>query len=148
MSYLLHVFQRDFILKFFFLQLLVAILLLVDGYVLVLLAADHGVFITLAVAGATAVPALFVVLNSVDAILLKIRRKIRDGQNPRWEYTSLFGVLLSGFLWLIPGFFTDFLGLVIFVFPIRNAFGWVLTRRLHSQLKRIYEHLKLEEFGS
>ena len=148
MSYLLHAFRRDSILKFFFLQMLIAILLLGDGYVLVIVAADRGVFITLAIAGATALPALFVVLNSVDAILLRIRHRVREGENPYWEYTSLFGVLLSGFLWLIPGFFTDFLGLLCFVCPIRHAVGWLLAQRLAPQLKQVYEYLKLDEFRS
>jgi len=147
MSHLLHFFQRDSILKLFFLQLLVAILILGDGYVLVVLAREHGVFLMLAIAGATGIPALVVILNSINAILGRMRRKVREGEYPAWEYTSLFGVLLSGFLWLIPGFFTDFLGLLVFICPIRNACGWLLTQRLQPQLKQIYEYIKLDEFG-
>jgi len=146
MSYLLQLFQRDSILKFFFLQMLVAILLLADGYVLVTLADRYGVFLALAAAGATAIPALFVILNSVDTILARIRQRIRDGEYPAWEYTSLFGVLLSGFLWLIPGFFTDCLGLVAFISPMRNMLGWLIVRRLGPHLKHVYEYLKLEGF--
>ncbi len=146
MSYLLQLFRRDSILKFFFLQMLVAILIIADGYVLVRLADRYGVFIVLAAAGATAIPALFVILNSVDTILGRIRRRVRDGEYPAWEYTSLFGVLLSGFLWLIPGFFTDCLGLVAFICPMRNALGWMIARRLGPHLKQVYEYIKLDEF--
>ena len=54
-------------------------------------------------------------------------------------------MLAASILLLTPGFITDTLGFLLFVPSVRNALGrWVL-RKTRTDLKELYEYLKLEE---
>jgi UPF0716 family protein affecting phage T7 exclusion len=54
-------------------------------------------------------------------------------------------VLLGAVFLITPGFITDFLGFLLFIPFFRNKIGNLITRRMESRLKDIYEYLKLYE---
>jgi UPF0716 protein FxsA len=62
-------------------------------------------------------------------ILARIRRQIEAGQNPSRELAHGVMVVVAGILLLIPGFFTDILGILLFIPPVRDL-GWRLIRNL------------------
>jgi UPF0716 protein FxsA len=60
-------------------------------------------------------------------ILARIRQQIDAGQNPSRELAHGVMVVVAGILLLIPGFFTDILGILLFIPPVRDL-GWPLIR--------------------
>ncbi len=139
-------FDEAHILRLFFLELLVALLIIADAFVYIVLSEYIGVFLLLAAAGVTALPGLYVVYNSIQNTLGAVRARVRRGRYPRLEYASLAGLLLSGVLLVLPGFFSDIIGVLLYIFPIRLAVGLLICSRLEAPLTNTYEHLKLEEY--
>lgn len=64
-------------------------------------------------------------------ILREIQVKLACGESPVGEMIKSVSLLLAGFLLLLPGFFTDFLGLLLLLPPIQN----LLTLRLLPYLR-------------
>jgi UPF0716 protein FxsA len=64
---------------------------------------------------------------------------------PAQEFINLTSVLAASILLLTPGFITDTMGFLLFVPALRDRFGrWVLAKT-RTDLKELYEYLKLEE---
>jgi len=139
-------FDEARILRLFFLELLVALLIIADAFVYIVLSEYIGIFLLLAVAGVTALPGIYVVYNSIQNTLGAVRARVRMGRYPRLEYASLAGLLLSGILLVLPGFFSDIIGVLLYILPIRLAVGLLICSRLEAPLHNTYEHLKLEEY--
>lgn len=64
------------------------------------------------------------------AVFNRIRSESAGGRVPGRELVHGFMILLAGILLLLPGFFTDFLGLLLFVPPVREAVWRFLKTRL------------------
>ncbi len=139
-------FDEARILRLFFLELLVALLIIADTFVYILLSEYVGVFILLAAGGVTALPGIYIVYNSIQNTLGAVRARVRMGRYPRLEYAGLAGLLLSGILLVLPGFFSDIIGVLLYILPIRLAVGLLICSRLEAPLNDAYEHLKLEEY--
>lgn len=141
-------FDEARILRLFFLELLVALLIIADAFVYIVLSEYIAVFLLLAAAGVTALPGIYVIYNSIQNTLSAVRARVRMGRYPRLEYASLAGLLLSGVLLVLPGFFSDIVGILLYILPVRLAVGLLICSRLEAPLTNTYEHLKLEEYAS
>lgn len=140
---ILQFFDRTFILKLFFLALLYSLVPLMEIYLLFYLGGLVGNYLTLALAAATGlIGVLFGTRNFLKNLDL-LRRKIRQGLHPTEEFVHLVGILIGGVFLLTPGFFTDLLGLLLFVPGIRNALGGWIIRKTRINLKELYEYLRL-----
>lgn len=139
-------FDEAYILRLFFLELLVALLIIADAYLYIVLSEHIGVFLLLAGAGVTALPGIYVVYNSIRNTLGSVRARVRAGRYPRLEYAGLAGLLLSGTLLILPGFISDFIGILLYILPLRLVVGLMICSRLQEPLIDVYEHLKLEEY--
>jgi UPF0716 protein FxsA len=82
--------------------------------------------------GVLATLALVVAAGALGAILLRIqgfgamsrvRQELDAGQDPSRELANGAMILVAGILLLIPGFVTDFIGLLLFLPPVR-ALAW------------------------
>ena len=60
----------------------------------------------------------------------QIQKKIAAGESPAAEMVKSVSLIFTGFLLLIPGFFTDFIGLLLLLTPVQK----ILTLKLISQL--------------
>ncbi len=60
-------------------------------------------------------------------VMTRIKRDIAAGRNPGRELAHGVMILFAGILLFIPGFVSDFIGLLLFVPPVRE-FGWRLVR--------------------
>jgi UPF0716 protein FxsA len=140
---LLRLFESGFVTRVFLLVLFFSILGIADGYILLTLGEHYGKYLVLAVTAATGLLALFFLLNSVSSTITRIRRDVEADVYPRREYARLAGLFVAGVLLLLPGFFTDALGALIYLPPIRRGIGAVLTARHSGFLREAYEYLKL-----
>jgi len=60
-------------------------------------------------------------------VISRIQRDLQAGRNPGRELAHGIMILVAGILLIIPGFFTDIVGLLLFLPPIRDL-GWKLVR--------------------
>lgn len=142
---LLRLFDSGFVSRLFLLVLFVSMLGIADGYILLTLGENYSKYLVLAVTASTGLLALFFLLNSTGATLTRLRRAVAEDTYPRIEYARLAGLLLAGTLLLLPGFFTDALGAVIYLPPLRRLVGHLLTARHRGFLREAYEYLKIED---
>ncbi|WP_413735486.1 FxsA family protein [Sodalis sp. RH21] len=66
-------------------------------------------------------------------ILTQMQIKMANGESPAAEMIKSVSVLLAGFLLLLPGFFTDFLGLLLLLPPVQNSLTLKLLPYLRFQ---------------
>jgi UPF0716 protein FxsA len=129
----------------FLLLLFVSLAGLADGYVLLTLGQWYGKYVVLAATASTGLIALFFLLNSVGATMKRMRNNIAADTFPKREYAQLAGLLVAGVLLLLPGFFTDALGVVAYLPPVRRLIGRAVTSRHTSFLREAYEYQKTGE---
>lgn len=60
-------------------------------------------------------------------LLTRLRRELDAGQDPGRELAHGAMILLAGVLLIVPGFFTDILGLLLFLPPVRDI-AWRFLR--------------------
>ena len=137
--------DRASVIRLLLLILLASILLLADGYALIVISGPIGRYLALAVVASTGLIGLFFLVNSILATLAVARSWISGGYFPRRDFARLASLLVAAVLILIPGLLTDALGLLMYSPPFRLLFGLLLTRPLEAQLWQLYEHVKLEE---
>jgi UPF0716 protein FxsA len=142
----LRFFDRAYVTRLFFVLLGLSVLLLADGYVLVMAASRYGLFMALGILASVGFAGMIVTLLAVDATLEHLRDRIRRGEYPSQEYAALASLVVAGLLLIIPGLFTDAIGVVLYTPPFRRVVGALIVRPLRGRLKEAYEHLKLEEF--
>jgi len=145
MKSLLNFFNRAYVAKFFFTIMLVSILFIADGFLLLYFAAEYGMYVVLAVAAGTGLVGVIFLINSANTVLERLERRISDGVYPKREYAALAGLIVSGLLLLTPGFFTDALGILVYLPPLRQLMGRLVTRKLDGELRQAYEYLKLRD---
>lgn len=143
---LLRFFDKAYVTRLFFVLLGLSVLLLADGYVLVLAASRFGVFMALGICASVGFVGMIVTLLAVDATLEHLRERVRRGAYPAQEYAALGSLVVAGLLLIIPGLFTDAIGVVLYTPPFRRFVGTLIVRPLRGRLKDAYEHLKLAEF--
>ncbi|EEQ15943.1 Protein fxsA [Yersinia frederiksenii ATCC 33641] len=70
------------------------------------------------------------VRNQGIKTFMQMQQKLAAGESPAAEMVKSVSLVLAGFLLLIPGFFTDFLGLLLLLPPIQKS----LTLKLMPHL--------------
>lgn len=90
-----------------------------------------GVLATLLLVIATSFIGVSLVRAQGLRILEQMQIKLARGESPAGEMIKSVSLLLAGFLLLLPGFFTDFLGLLLLFPPIQN----LLTLRMLPYLR-------------
>ncbi len=143
---LVRIFERGVLAKFFFELLYFSLLILLDGFALVVFSRSNGVFIMLAIEATTSLAGAIVVIDSTRRLAASARRSIRSGAYPAPEFRDLAGCLLAGILIVIPGLATSAVGVLLFMPGVRSLVGRALTRRIEPELLQVYQHLKLMEF--
>lgn len=82
---------------------------------------------------------LVILTSLVGAILLRIEgtsvlreasRESREGRLPGKSLVSGAMVVMAGILLILPGFFTDIIGLLLFIPPVRHLLWSVIGRRV------------------
>ncbi|WP_413741611.1 FxsA family protein [Sodalis sp. RH15] len=92
-----------------------------------------GVLLTLLLVILTSFIGVSLVRAQGIIILTQMQVKIANGESPAAEMIKSVSVLLAGFLLLLPGFFTDFLGLLLLLPPVQTSLTLRLLPYLHFQ---------------
>jgi UPF0716 protein FxsA len=135
--------DKDFIVRLLFLMLLYSIVPLCEILLFLYLGELVGNYLVLAVAAVIGLIGVLIAMHQVKDVLVRLKVKIRQGLYPGKEFIDLAGILIGAVFLLTPGFITDLVGFLLFLPPIRNALGRLVTRRLDRNLKELYEYLKL-----
>lgn len=100
---------------------LIAIFLYVYIEISIFIQVAHvfGVLMTLILVIFTSVIGMSLVRNQGFKNLMLMQEKMQAGESPAAEMIKSVSLILAGLLLLLPGFFTDFLGLILLLPPVR-----------------------------
>ena len=143
---LLRLLDRTFITKALILALLYSLVPLAEIFLLIYLGNVIGYYFTLALAAFAGLIGMLLAMRQLQRNLRELRKKIRRGAFPTQEFINLAGILAASILLLTPGFITDTFGFLLFVPALRNRLGNWILRKTRTNLKELYEYLKLEDY--
>ncbi|HHZ19556.1 MAG TPA: FxsA family protein [Firmicutes bacterium] len=107
-----------------------------------------GVWSTIFLVVATGLAGLILARAQGFMVLQRIGQELAKGQVPAGELLEGCGVLLGGLFLLLPGFITDFLGLLLLTFPVRRLLINLLQRRLARWVRRgTVQVIKIRQIG-
>ncbi|MCL2891845.1 MULTISPECIES: FxsA family protein [Brenneria] len=90
-----------------------------------------GVAMTLLLVIFTSCVGVSLVRNQGMKTIVQMQQKMALGESPAAEMVKSVSLVLAGFLLLIPGFFTDFLGLLLLLPPVQKRLTLRLMPHLH-----------------
>jgi len=90
-----------------------------------------GVAITLLLVVFTSCIGISLVRNQGMKTFVQLQQKLAQGESPAAEMVKSVSLVLAGFLLLIPGFFTDFLGLLLLLPPVQKSLTLKLLPHLN-----------------
>ncbi len=142
---MLRLLDRTFVTKLMILALLYSLVPLTEIFLLIYLGSVIGLYISLALAAFAGLIGILVAIREFRRSLDSLKEKTQRGEFPAQEFINLTSTLAASILLLTPGFLTDTMGFLLFVPALRDRFGrWVLSKT-NTDLKELYEYLKLEE---
>ncbi|CAK9886194.1 MAG: hypothetical protein XXXJIFNMEKO3_02621 [Candidatus Erwinia impunctatus] len=90
-----------------------------------------GVFFTLLLVILTSVAGISLVKNQGIRNIMLMQQKLQVGESPASEMVKSVSLVIAGVLLLLPGFLTDFLGLLLLLPPVQKH----LTLKLLPHLR-------------
>lgn len=137
--------EPDRVLRLLSLGLLGALLMLADGYVLIIVSRQIGIYLLLAAVASTGLLAIVLVIAAYRAEVEQMWQTVRDGRYPRRQFRRLVPLLAAAFLLLVPGFVTDAVGIVLVIRPLGWPIGVLVERRNRDRFRKLYEYLRLHQ---
>ena len=113
--------------------IVICLLIYIEAVIFVHVASSIGVLTTLFLVVLTSCVGISLVKNQGVKNIASMQQKLAMGEVPAAEMVKSVSLVLAGILLLIPGFFTDFLGLLLLLPPLQA----VLVTKLISRF-RIY----------
>jgi UPF0716 protein FxsA len=98
----------------------------IAGFVLV--GSQIGVLATIGLVIATSIAGGLLMRFQGFGTLVRIRQEMDAGRDPSRNLAHGMMILFAGLLLLLPGFFTDIIGILLFIPPIRD-FGWRFLKK-------------------
>ncbi|AYA39321.1 FxsA family protein [Xenorhabdus nematophila] len=111
--------------------ILICLLIYIESVLFVRIASEVGVLLTLLLVILTSCLGVSLVRNQGIKNFMSMQQKIATGESPAAEAVKSVSLVISGFLLILPGFFTDFLGLLLLLSPVQK----LLTAKLLPHLK-------------
>lgn len=90
-----------------------------------------GVLLTMLLVIFTSAIGVSLVKNQGVKNFMLMQQKLAQGESPAAEMITSVSLIIAGFLLLLPGFFTDFLGLLLLLPPVQKH----LTLKLMPHLR-------------
>ena len=143
--FLLKLLDTGFLLKTALFLLLLSLVLIGEIFLIQLISEFWGAYFTLALVAVTGLAGLFMCFRDVSVIISQIKEKAADGEFPEREMVSLSGAIAGALLLLLPGFITDFIGLISFFPVIKTVLGRIITRGQGGRMHELYEYLRIYE---
>jgi len=142
-SFIIRLFQKEFIFKLLLIALLYSLLPLAEIVLILHVGGIFGNYLVIAATAALALLGILIAFGEIETLIKQTKIKLKNGEDPGKEFIGIAGVLAGALLMISPGFITDAIGLCLFIPIIRNCVGKLITSRMENQLKDIYEYLKL-----
>ncbi|ACS87167.1 FxsA family protein [Musicola paradisiaca] len=111
--------------------LLIFLLVYVEISIFIRVSEVLGVAPTLLLVVLTSCVGVSMVRNQGMKTLIQMQQRLQTGESPAAEMVKSVSLVLSGFLLVLPGFFTDFLGLLLLLPPVQKH----LTMKLMPHLR-------------
>ncbi|MBD2802145.1 FxsA family protein [Xenorhabdus sp. 42] len=109
----------------------ICLLVYIESVLFVRIASEVGVLLTLILVILTSCLGISLVRNQGIKNFLAMQQKIVAGESPAEEAIKSVSLVIAGFLLILPGFFTDFLGLLLLLSPVQK----LLTAKLLPHIK-------------
>jgi len=106
----------------------VVVFIEIAGFILV--GSRIGVLLTLALLLVAVLAGIFLLRAQGKGLLQRIIQELESGRTPDREIVEGLMMVVASILLIVPGFFSDILGLLLFLPPLR-----MLLQRLNSILK-------------
>ncbi|AOV98145.1 membrane protein FxsA [Edwardsiella hoshinae] len=100
--------------------ILVFLYVYIEISIFIKVAAVFGVALTLLLVILTSCLGASLVRNQGMKTLMQIQQKLAQGESPAAEMIKSVSLVMAGLLLLVPGFFTDFLGLLLMLPPVQK----------------------------
>ncbi len=102
---------------------------LIEIFLFIKIGAEIGALSTIALIALTAITGVALIRHQGLSTLQNVQRQMQQGQVPAAGLLEGIMLFFAGALLLTPGFFTDAIGFVILIPPIRKSLAlWVLER--------------------
>ena len=144
-KFLMKLMDPGFLFKFAAILLLVSLVFIAEIFLIQFVGGLIGSYFTLAVVALTGLAGLFLSYYDISSIITVLKEKAADGEFPEREMFSFSGALLGGLFLLIPGFLTDFLGLIALFPVVKMLYGRVLLHGRADSMHELYEYLRIYE---
>ena len=122
----------------FLVLLLLVVIPVVEIAVFFQVASMIGVLDTLGVLLLFSVGGLLLVRHEGMGTMAKMRAELDEGRVPGSHLADGFWLLVAGLLLLVPGFVTDFAGVLLLLPPVRWCADRVAARRLTSSVENCW----------
>lgn len=119
-----------------YLLLIFLLLPIIEIYFFVQIGSEIGAVYTILFTLLTAFAGLATIKYQGVSSFIQARQSVLNTSNPGIEILSNFALLVSGIFLLIPGFFTDFLGIILLLPPLRVVLIKFLVKKAFSGLKK------------
>lgn len=90
-----------------------------------------GVLLTLVLVIFTSILGMSLVRNQGLRNFIAMQQKIESGESPAKEMVKSISIVIAGVLLILPGFLTDFLGLLFLLPPVQKLLTLRLLPHLH-----------------
>lgn len=117
--------------------ILLCLLIYIESVIFVCVASAIGVLATLILVVLTSCLGVSLVKNQGMKNVMQIQQKIAAGESPAAEMIKSVALVLAGFLLIVPGFFTDFIGLLLLLPPVQKLF-----------VMRLIPHIRFSSMGN
>ncbi|CDG16348.1 FxsA family protein [Xenorhabdus doucetiae] len=111
--------------------ILICLLVYIESVLFVRIASEVGVLLTLLLVILTSCLGVSLVRNQGIKNVMAMQQKLVAGESPAAEAVKSVSLVIAGFLLILPGFFTDFLGLLLLLPPVQKR----LTAKLLPHIK-------------
>lgn len=135
--------ELEHIARALFAGLLASLLMLADGYAVIIVSRYLGAYLLLAILASTGLVGVIVVLTAYRSTLDRMWRVVTAGRYPRTEFRRMSSLLVAAALLVIPGFVSDAVGIVVLTRIGGWMLGAILERRNRRRFEELYEHLRL-----
>ena len=96
---------------------------LIEVIIFISIGSNIGILNTVAIIFVTALIGIYLVRRQSISLLFNAQQNISQGIMPAEEIKGGIFLLISGLLLITPGFFTDFIGFIMFLQPVQNIVG-------------------------
>ncbi|MEC7735026.1 MAG: FxsA family protein [Pseudomonadota bacterium] len=120
---------------FYFLFLFIIGLPVLEIWILIKLGSIFGFWGTLLLVIGTAIFGLFHLRVQGFELIFNLQKKLLSGQKPVAELAEGFGLVISGFFFIIPGAITDLVGLIFLIPYSRRFFLRIIINYIIDRLR-------------